>query len=32
MVGYMKQYDPAVAEAARLLDDLGGAERSTRSR
>ncbi|WP_406108894.1 Gfo/Idh/MocA family protein [Micromonospora globbae] len=27
MVGYMKQYDPAVAEAARLLDDLGGPER-----
>ncbi|MFR9778721.1 Gfo/Idh/MocA family protein [Micromonospora sp. MS34] len=25
MVGYMKQYDPAVAEAARLLDGLGGA-------
>ncbi|WBB69422.1 Gfo/Idh/MocA family oxidoreductase [Micromonospora sp. WMMD812] len=27
MVGYMKQYDPAVAEAARLLDELGGPER-----
>ncbi|MET7967618.1 Gfo/Idh/MocA family oxidoreductase [Micromonospora sp. NPDC005305] len=27
MVGYMKQYDPAVAEAARLLAELGGAER-----
>ncbi|MER7892040.1 Gfo/Idh/MocA family oxidoreductase [Micromonospora sp. NPDC094482] len=27
MVGYMKQYDPAVAEAARLLDELGGAQR-----
>jgi hypothetical protein len=27
MVGYMKQYDPAVAEAARLLDEIGGAER-----
>ncbi|MFG2054401.1 Gfo/Idh/MocA family protein [Micromonospora sp. NPDC048930] len=26
MVGYMKQYDPAVAEAARLLDGIGGAE------
>ncbi|MCW3843122.1 Gfo/Idh/MocA family oxidoreductase [Micromonospora yasonensis] len=25
MVGYMKQYDPAVTEAARLLDGLGGA-------
>lgn len=25
MVGYMKQYDPAVAEAARLLDRIGGA-------
>jgi myo-inositol 2-dehydrogenase/D-chiro-inositol 1-dehydrogenase len=25
MVGYMKQYDPAVAEAARLLDAIGGA-------
>ncbi|OKI48940.1 Gfo/Idh/MocA family protein [Micromonospora sp. CB01531] len=25
MVGYMKQYDPAVAEAARLLDGIGGA-------
>ncbi|RZU76234.1 putative dehydrogenase [Micromonospora kangleipakensis] len=25
MVGYMKQYDPAVAEAARLLDEIGGA-------
>ncbi|MDZ5443128.1 Gfo/Idh/MocA family oxidoreductase [Micromonospora sp. 4G57] len=24
MVGYMKQYDPAVAEAARLLDEIGG--------
>ncbi|MFU8875387.1 Gfo/Idh/MocA family protein [Micromonospora sp. SL4-19] len=24
MVGYMKQYDPAVAEAARLLDGIGG--------
>ncbi|MEU9507953.1 Gfo/Idh/MocA family oxidoreductase [Micromonospora sp. NPDC048170] len=27
MVGYMKQYDPAVAEAARLLAELGGPER-----
>ncbi|MEU5940846.1 Gfo/Idh/MocA family oxidoreductase [Micromonospora sp. NPDC047548] len=27
MVGYMKQYDPAVAEAARLVDEWGGAER-----
>ncbi|MEH0985309.1 Gfo/Idh/MocA family protein [Micromonospora sp. CPCC 205556] len=27
MVGYMKQYDPAVTEAARLLDELGGPER-----
>ncbi|MGK5739965.1 Gfo/Idh/MocA family protein [Micromonospora sp. URMC 103] len=27
MVGYMKQYDPAVAEAARLLDEVGGPER-----
>ncbi|GAA1870281.1 Gfo/Idh/MocA family protein [Asanoa iriomotensis] len=26
MVGYMKQYDPAVVEAARLLADLGGAQ------
>ncbi len=26
MVGYMKQYDPAVAEAARLLAELGGAD------
>lgn len=26
MVGYMKQYDPAVTRAARLLDELGGAE------
>ncbi|MEV1287472.1 Gfo/Idh/MocA family oxidoreductase [Micromonospora sp. NPDC049679] len=25
MVGYMKQYDPAVAEAGRLLDEIGGA-------
>ncbi|MGR6319482.1 Gfo/Idh/MocA family oxidoreductase [Micromonospora soli] len=25
MVGYMKQYDPAVAEAARLLEAIGGA-------
>ncbi|MFE9201387.1 Gfo/Idh/MocA family protein [Micromonospora sp. NPDC007230] len=25
MVGYMKQYDPAVAEAVRLLDGIGGA-------
>ncbi|TYC22586.1 Gfo/Idh/MocA family oxidoreductase [Micromonospora sp. MP36] len=25
MVGYMKQYDPAVVEAARLLDGVGGA-------
>lgn len=25
MVGYMKQYDPAVAEAARLLNKIGGA-------
>jgi predicted dehydrogenase len=24
MVGYMKQYDPAVAQAARILADLGG--------
>ncbi|WP_319460277.1 Gfo/Idh/MocA family oxidoreductase [Micromonospora sp. RTP1Z1] len=24
MVGYMKQYDPAVVEAARLLDEIGG--------
>ncbi|MBM0239862.1 Gfo/Idh/MocA family oxidoreductase [Micromonospora sp. ATA32] len=27
MVGYMKQYDPAVAEAARLLEEIGGAPR-----
>ncbi|MDG4825061.1 Gfo/Idh/MocA family oxidoreductase [Asanoa sp. WMMD1127] len=26
MVGYMKQYDPAVVEAARLLAELGGAQ------
>ena len=25
MVGYMKQYDPAVTRAARMLDELGGA-------
>lgn len=25
MVGYMKQYDPAVAEVARLLEGIGGA-------